>query len=93
MKTRSAALLADSLEAAGFRVERGVAGIPTAFIATVGSGKPVIAILGEYDALPGLAQENVPERKPRPGLPPATVAATTSSAWPRPPPASRWPSN
>ena len=64
---RSAALLAESLEAAGFRVERGVAGIPTAFIATVGSGKPVIAILGEYDALPGLAQENVPERKPRAG--------------------------
>ncbi len=64
---RSAALLAGSLEAAGFRVERGVAGIPTAFIATIGSGKPVIAILGEYDALPGLAQENVPERKPRPG--------------------------
>jgi aminobenzoyl-glutamate utilization protein B len=64
---RSAALLADSLQAAGFRVERGVAGIPTAFIATVGSGKPVIAILGEYDALPGLAQETVPERKPRKG--------------------------
>jgi aminobenzoyl-glutamate utilization protein B len=66
-ETRSAALLADSLEAAGFRVERGVAGIPTAFIATVGSGKPVIAVLGEYDALPGLAQESVPERKARPG--------------------------
>ncbi len=65
---RSAALLAQSLESAGFRVERGVAGIPTAFIATVGSGKPVIAILGEYDALPGLAQENVPQRKPRPGV-------------------------
>ena len=65
---RSAALLAQSLESAGFRVERGVAGIPTAFIATVGSGKPVIAILGEYDALPGLAQENVPERKPRAGV-------------------------
>ena len=67
-ETRSAALLADSLEAAGFQIERGVAGIPTAFIATVGSGKPVIAILGEYDALPGLAQESVPERKARPGL-------------------------
>jgi aminobenzoyl-glutamate utilization protein B len=67
-ETRSAALLADSLEAAGFRIERGAAGIPTAFIATFGSGKPVIAILGEYDALPGLAQESVPERKPRPGL-------------------------
>jgi aminobenzoyl-glutamate utilization protein B len=65
---RSAALLSGSLETAGFRVERGVAGIPTAFIATIGSGKPVIAILGEYDALPGLAQENVAQRKPRPGV-------------------------
>jgi aminobenzoyl-glutamate utilization protein B len=67
-ETRSAALLADSLEAAGFRVERGPAGIPTAFIATAGTGKPVIAILGEYDALPGLSQGNVPERKPRLGV-------------------------
>jgi aminobenzoyl-glutamate utilization protein B len=65
---RSAALLADSLERAGFRVERGVAGIPTAFIATFGSGKPVIAILGEYDALPGLSQEAEPDRRPRLGL-------------------------
>ena len=64
---KSAALLAQTLEDAGFRVERGVVGIPTAFIATIGSGKPVIAILGEYDALPGLAQENVPEKKPRAG--------------------------
>jgi aminobenzoyl-glutamate utilization protein B len=64
---RSAALLADALEKAGFRVERGVAGIPTAFVATIGSGKPIIGILGEYDALPGLAQEAVPYRKPRSG--------------------------
>ncbi len=64
---RSAALLADSLHAAGFQVERGIVGIPTAFIATIGAGKPVIAILGEYDALPGLAQENVAERKQRSG--------------------------
>ena len=40
---------------------------PTAFTATVGSGKPVIGILGEYDALPGLAQDAVPFRQPRPG--------------------------
>jgi aminobenzoyl-glutamate utilization protein B len=66
-ETRSAALLSETLEAAGFRVERGVTGIPTAFIATIGSGKPVIAILGEYDALPGLAQESVPERKAKAG--------------------------
>jgi aminobenzoyl-glutamate utilization protein B len=61
---RSAALLADALEAAGFKVERGVAKIPTAFTATVGTGKPVLGILGEYDALPALAQEAVPFRKP-----------------------------
>jgi aminobenzoyl-glutamate utilization protein B len=66
-ETRSAALLADTLEKAGFTVTRGVAKIPTAFTATVGSGKPVIGILGEYDALPGLAQEAVPYRQPRPG--------------------------
>ena len=64
---RSAALLADALEAGGFRVERGVAGIPTAFIATIGSGKPVIGILGEYDALPGLSQQAVPDRQARAG--------------------------
>ena len=56
------------MEAAGFRVERGVAGIPTSFIATIGSGKPVIAILGEYDALPGLSQQAVPDRQARPGM-------------------------
>jgi aminobenzoyl-glutamate utilization protein B len=63
----SARLLADALEAAGFRVERGVAEIPTAFTATFGSGSPVIAILGEYDALPGLSQQAVPEQLSRAG--------------------------
>lgn len=62
---KSSALLANMLEAEGFEVERGVAGIPTAFTATAGSGRPVIAILGEYDALPGLSQQAVPERAPR----------------------------
>ena len=66
---QSAALLADALEKAGFKVERGVAKIPTAFTATLGSGKPVIGILGEYDALPGLSQDAVPFRQPRPGSP------------------------
>src|SRR5690348_3475170 len=56
---RSAALLADTLEKAGFKVRRGVAGIPTAFTATAGTGRPVVGILGEYDALPGLSQEAV----------------------------------
>ena len=60
----SSALLAGVLEQAGFTLERGVAEIPTAFIASFGAGKPVIAILGEYDALPGLSQEALPVEKP-----------------------------
>jgi aminobenzoyl-glutamate utilization protein B len=52
------------LKDAGFTIEAGVAGEPTAFIATAGSGKPVIAVLGEFDALPGVSQEAVPELKP-----------------------------
>ncbi len=64
---RSADLLSGALEKAGFKVERGVAEIPTAFTATIGSGKPVIGILGEYDALPGLAQEAVPTKQRREG--------------------------
>src|SRR5882762_2814361 len=63
-ETQSSALLQQTLKDAGFQVEAGVAGMPTAFIATYGSGKPVIGILGEYDALPGVAQEAVPELKP-----------------------------
>lgn len=54
---RSSKLLADMLEAAGFTVERGVAGLETAFMATWGSGSPCIGILAEYDALPGISQE------------------------------------
>jgi aminobenzoyl-glutamate utilization protein B len=68
LEKQSSALLAGAMEAGGFKVERGVAGIPTSFIATIGSGKPVIGILGEYDALPGLSQQAVPERQPRPGV-------------------------
>lgn len=63
----SSKLLADTLEQAGFKVERGVAEIPTAFTASYGEGAPVIAILGEYDALPGLSQQAVPERLIREG--------------------------
>lgn len=64
-ETESADLLCRSLEEEGFSVERGVADIPTAFIGTYGSGKPVVAILGEYDALAGLSQEaGVAEPKP-----------------------------
>ncbi len=61
---KSSKLLADTLEKAGFRVERGVAGMPTAFVATYGSGRPVIGIMGEYDALPGLSQKAVPWKEP-----------------------------
>ncbi len=67
LETKSSKLLADDLEKAGFKVERGVAKIPTAFTATFGEGKPVIGILGEYDALPELAQEAVPFREIREG--------------------------
>ena len=61
-ETRSADALVKHLEDNGFKVERGVAGLPTAYIATFGSGSPVIGILTEYDALPGLAQDTVPYR-------------------------------
>ena len=64
MEEKSSALLQSELKAAGFTVKAGVAGEPTAFVAEYGSGKPVIAILGEFDALPGLSQDTVPERKP-----------------------------
>ncbi|MBL8232324.1 MAG: amidohydrolase [Bryobacterales bacterium] len=63
-ETRSAAMLREELRKAGFTIQDNIGGIPTAFTATYGSGKPVIGILGEYDALPGLSQDHVPERKP-----------------------------
>src|SRR5438105_3052911 len=64
---RSAARLVGLLKKAGFRVREGVSGMPTAFVAEYGSGKPVIGILAEYDALPELSQEITPERKPASG--------------------------
>ncbi len=60
----SSRILADYAEANGFTVERGVAGMPTAFVATYGSGKPVISVLGEYDALPGISQKAQPTKSP-----------------------------
>ncbi len=63
-ETRSAEVLAGWAEQQGFRVTRGVAGMPTAFIAEYGSGTPVIGIMGEYDALPGLSQKAEPARAP-----------------------------
>jgi aminobenzoyl-glutamate utilization protein B len=56
-ETRSAAVLADYAEAQGFEVERGVAEMPTAFVASYGKGQPIIGIMGEYDALPGISQK------------------------------------
>jgi aminobenzoyl-glutamate utilization protein B len=61
-ENKSSALLQNTLKENGFTIESGVAGIPTAFVATYGSGLPVIGILAEYDALPGLSQNNVPEK-------------------------------
>ena len=60
----SSKLLSDYAEANGFKLERGVAGMPTAFVATYGEGKPVISVLGEFDALPGLSQDTTPSKKP-----------------------------
>ncbi|WP_350287051.1 amidohydrolase [uncultured Croceitalea sp.] len=63
LEEKSSALLQNTLRDEGFSITTGVAEIPTAFIAEYGSGSPVIAILGEYDALPGLSQQAVPEKK------------------------------
>src|SRR5690606_18639301 len=63
-ETQSSKALADHAEELGFRVTRGVAEMPTAFYAEYGSGKPVIGILGEFDALPGLSQDTVPHKSP-----------------------------
>jgi len=63
---KSSKELQDALRANGFTVEPGVAGMPTAFVATFGTGKPLIGILAEFDALPGLSQDATAERKTRP---------------------------
>ena len=61
-ETKSSALLQQQLRDAGFTVQANVAGMPTGFVASYGSGKPVIGILAEFDALPGITQEAKPER-------------------------------
>jgi aminobenzoyl-glutamate utilization protein B len=63
MEYESSKLLEEVLEKEGFRVEKDVADLPTAFVATFGSGSPVIGILAEYDALPGLSQDSMPFKK------------------------------
>jgi aminobenzoyl-glutamate utilization protein B len=61
---KSSKLHSDVLEQHGFKVERGVARMPTAFIAEWGSGSPVIGFMGEYDALPGLSNKAIPRKEP-----------------------------
>jgi aminobenzoyl-glutamate utilization protein B len=63
-EVKSSSLLQKTLSDAGFTVKAGVADIPTAFVATYGSGSPVIGVLAEFDALPGLSQQAIPERSP-----------------------------
>ncbi|MEO8044553.1 MAG: amidohydrolase [Spartobacteria bacterium] len=63
-ETRSSLLLQNALKENGFTMEPGVAGMPTAFVATYGSGQPIIGILAEFDALPGLSQESKPIKSP-----------------------------
>ncbi|HEX2061588.1 MAG TPA: amidohydrolase [Thermoanaerobaculia bacterium] len=63
-ETRSSKALADYAESKGFRVTRNVAAMPTAFVAEFGSGVPVIGIMGEYDALPGISQKAQPTKDP-----------------------------
>ena len=62
-ETRSSKALADWAESHGFRVTRGVTGMPTAFVAEYGEGKPVIGIMGEFDALPGISQKAQPTKE------------------------------
>ena len=93
LEQRSSERLAAYLESNGFDVERGVADIPTAFIAERGEGSPIIGILAEFDALPGLSQAPTPERQPvREGAPghacghhlfgsASTVAAVAVADW------------
>ena len=59
---KSAEYLMEYAESNGLIIEKGLAGMPTAFTATYGEGKPVIGIIGEFDALPGLSQDSVPHK-------------------------------
>ncbi len=64
LEEKTSQLLQDELRQHGFTITQGVAGIPTAFVATYGQGAPVISLLAEMDALPGLSQDSLPTRKP-----------------------------
>lgn len=63
-EVQSSALIVEHLRAAGFQVREGVSEMPTAFVASYGEGKPVIGLLAEYDALPGMSQKVEPRREP-----------------------------
>lgn len=63
LETRSSDRLQKTLAAEGFEIQSGVANIPTAFVASYGEGEPVIAILAEFDALPGISQAAIPTRQ------------------------------
>lgn len=67
-EVKSSSLLKKTLIDHGFSIDSGVAGIPTAFVATYGSGSPVIGILAEFDALPGLSQDATPEKSSLGGI-------------------------
>lgn len=62
-EVKSSKLLKEELRRNGFRIDENIGAMPTAFVATWGSGKPVIGILGEYDALPGLSQSDEPQKE------------------------------
>ena len=68
LEYKSSAVLMDELQRNGFTIEKGVAGIPTAFVATYGSGAPVLGLMAEYDALPDLSQDTLPYRKVAAGI-------------------------
>ena len=63
---KSSSLLQQTLKEEGFSIQAGVADLPTAFIAEYGSGSPIIGILAEFDALPGISQQVATVRKPIP---------------------------
>jgi aminobenzoyl-glutamate utilization protein B len=67
---RSAAAYVELLRREGFMIEEGSGGMPTAFMATWGPGRPVLGAYAEYDAVPGNSQQAVPYRAPRAGLHP-----------------------
>ena len=69
LETQSSALLQNTLADAGFEIDSGIGGIPTAFTATFGRGEPVIGIMGEFDALPGISQAAVPYAETLEGKP------------------------